>query len=40
MKGSVFDREVLAKKAIADLSKVTLKDIDFLKTEDKIWVKP
>jgi 1-phosphatidylinositol-4-phosphate 5-kinase len=38
LKGSEFDREVLAKKEIDDLSKVTLKDIDFLKTEEKIWI--
>jgi 1-phosphatidylinositol-4-phosphate 5-kinase len=40
MKGSEFDREVLAKKKNVDLSKTTLKDIDFFKTEDKIWIKP
>jgi hypothetical protein len=38
MKGSEFDREVLAKKKVDDLSKITLKDIDFLKTENKIWI--
>jgi hypothetical protein len=41
MKGSEFDREVLHKKGInPDASKLTLKDIDFLKTERKIWIKP
>lgn len=40
MKGSEFDREVLAKKPKADLTKTTLKDIDFFKTEEKIWIKP
>lgn len=38
MKGSEYDREVLAKEKNADLTKVTLKDIDFLKTEQKLWV--
>lgn len=33
MKGSEYDREVLAKKQESDLSKMTLKDIDFLKLE-------
>ncbi len=39
MKGSEFDREVLAKRPNADLTKITLKDIDFFKTEEKIWIK-
>jgi 1-phosphatidylinositol-4-phosphate 5-kinase len=40
MKGSEFDREVLAKNKVNDLSKVTLKDIDFFKTEEKVWIEP
>lgn len=39
MKGSEFDREVL-KKTNKDISKVTLKDLDFFKTEGKIYIKP
>lgn len=39
MKGSEFDREVLNKKSISEISKVTLKDVDFFKTERKIFVK-
>lgn len=38
LKGSEFDREVIAKKKVKDLSKSTLKDIDFFKTEERIWV--
>lgn len=38
MKGSEYDREVLPKKPDGDRSKMTLKDIDFFKTEEKIWV--
>ena len=38
MKGSEFDREVIGKKKVKDLSKSTLKDIDFFKTEERIWV--
>ena len=33
MKGSEFDREVLGKKQIDDVTKVTLKDLDFFNTE-------
>ena len=40
MKGSEFDREVLAKKPNADLKNTTLKDRDFLKTEGQIWIHP
>jgi 1-phosphatidylinositol-4-phosphate 5-kinase len=39
MKGSEFDREVLAKKRNADISKLTLKDLDFFKTEKKIYIR-
>ncbi|CAK79748.1 unnamed protein product (macronuclear) [Paramecium tetraurelia] len=38
MKGSEYDREVLAKKPSSDLSKITLKDLDFFKIEQEIWV--
>jgi 1-phosphatidylinositol-4-phosphate 5-kinase len=38
LKGSEFDREVLIKKPQSDLSKVTLKDLDFVKTEERIWI--
>ena len=38
LKGSTFDREVLKNKPDAELNKVTLKDIDFLKLERKIFV--
>lgn len=37
MKGSEYDREVL-KKSSADLSTLTLKDLDFFKLEEKIWI--
>lgn len=33
LKGSEYDREVLAKKSETDLSKLTLKDLDFFKIE-------
>lgn len=33
LKGSEYDREVLAKKPESDLSKMTLKDMDFFKLE-------
>jgi 1-phosphatidylinositol-4-phosphate 5-kinase len=36
MKGSAYDREVLAKKMYVDASKVTLKDLDFFKTEQTL----
>ncbi|CAD8075462.1 unnamed protein product [Paramecium sonneborni] len=38
LKGSQYDREVLAKKTESDLSKLTLKDLDFFKIEQQIWV--
>ncbi|CAD8166969.1 unnamed protein product [Paramecium pentaurelia] len=38
LKGSEYDREVLAKKSESDLSKLTLKDLDFFKIEKQIWV--
>lgn len=38
LKGSEFDREVLAKKPESDLSKMTLKDTDFLKIEHEVWI--
>ncbi|CAK74756.1 unnamed protein product (macronuclear) [Paramecium tetraurelia] len=38
LKGSEYDREVLAKKPESDLSKLTLKDLDFFKIEQQIWV--
>ncbi|CAD8088028.1 unnamed protein product [Paramecium sonneborni] len=38
LKGSEYDREVLAKKSETDLSKLTLKDLDFFKIEKQIWV--
>ncbi|CAD8161005.1 unnamed protein product [Paramecium octaurelia] len=38
LKGSEYDREVLAKKSESDLSKLTLKDLDFFKIEQQIWV--
>ena len=40
LKGSKYNRETLAEKSVDDLSTVTLKDIDFLKTEDRIFVSP
>jgi hypothetical protein len=40
MKGSEFDREVLKKKIDVELNRVTLKDTDFLKLEEKVWIKP
>ena len=39
MKGSEYDREVLA-KSTRDPSKLTLKDTDFIKTEEKIFADP
>lgn len=38
LKGSTFDREVLKNKPDAEISKVTLKDIDFLNLEKKIFI--
>ncbi|CAD8065191.1 unnamed protein product [Paramecium primaurelia] len=38
LKGSEYDREVLSKKIESDLSKLTLKDLDFFKIEQQIWV--
>ncbi|CAD8072993.1 unnamed protein product [Paramecium primaurelia] len=38
MKGSEYDREVLANKPSSDLSKMTLKDLDFFKIETQIWI--
>lgn len=38
LKGSEYDREVLNKQPNADLSKTVLKDLDFFKTEHKIWI--
>ncbi|CAK79462.1 unnamed protein product (macronuclear) [Paramecium tetraurelia] len=38
LKGSEYDREVLAKRSETDLSKLTLKDLDFFKIEQQIWV--
>lgn len=38
LKGSTFDREVLKNKTDIELNKVTLKDIDFLKLEKKIFI--
>lgn len=38
LKGSKFNRETLAEQKVRDLSAVTLKDIDFIKTEGKIHV--
>jgi len=38
LKGSTFDREVLKNKPDAELNKMTLKDIDFLKLERKIFI--
>lgn len=40
LKGSSHDREVLANKKNKekDLSEMTLKDIDFNKTEQKVWI--
>ena len=41
MKGSQYDREVLTNQNLdIDLSKATLKDTDFMKIEEKIWIKP
>lgn len=39
MKGSEYDREVLA-KSTRDPSQLTLKDTDFFKTEEKIFAVP
>ncbi|CAK64178.1 unnamed protein product (macronuclear) [Paramecium tetraurelia] len=38
MKGSEYDREVLIKKPSSDLSQMTLKDIDFFKIEQQLWI--
>lgn len=38
MKGSEFDREVLVKRPEAEISRVTLKDTDFFKTEKKVHI--
>ena len=38
LKGSTFDREVLKNKPDAELNKATLKDLDFLKLERKIFI--
>lgn len=38
LKGSTFDREVLKKNPDVELNKVTLKDLDFLKLEKKIFI--
>lgn len=38
LKGSTFDREVLKNKPDAELNKVTLKDLDFLKLEKQIFI--
>lgn len=40
MKGSQYDREVLNRNPTADLSKVTLKDVDFFKTEKQVYIDP
>lgn len=40
MKGSEFDREVLVKRPNAELDQVTLKDTDFFKTEQKVFITP
>jgi hypothetical protein len=36
MKGSLYDREVLSRDHV---TATTLKDIDFFKTEEKLWIK-
>ena len=36
MKGSVYDREVL--KKMSDNYRMTLKDLDFIKTEQRVWI--
>ncbi|CAD8066218.1 unnamed protein product [Paramecium sonneborni] len=38
MKGSEYNREVLLKKPSSDLSKMTLKDLDFFKIEQQFWI--
>lgn len=39
LKGSEYDREVLNKNPEANLRQIVLKDLDFFKTEGKVWVK-
>lgn len=40
MKGSEFDREALKKHNMPNLTKITLKDVDFFKLEKKIIINP
>ncbi|CAD8154098.1 unnamed protein product [Paramecium pentaurelia] len=38
IKGSEYDREVLSKKPSSNLSQMTLKDLDFFKIEQQLWI--
>lgn len=38
IKGSEYDREVLKNNSLADVSKATLKDVDFMKMEGTLKV--